>query len=79
MTVLASPAQIALSTVAAGWPIAAGMGFVIWSSLRRRREPEEAAAPARLASVIEALDAEEDMEARRIAQRRRASSALPQH
>src|SRR5205814_567107 len=44
MNLLASPAQIALSTVAVGWPVAAATGFVVWSNLRRRRQPDEEAA-----------------------------------
>ena len=80
MTELASPAQIALTTVAVGWPLAACVALLVWSGLRRGRPSEdESTARSRLASVIEALDADEDLDARLRARQRNRAAAMPQH
>lgn len=59
MPELSSPTQIALAAAAAGWPVAAGLGFAIWSTLKRRAGAGEQADLRnrdRLNSVIAALD-----------------------
>lgn len=58
MTSFASPLEIAAAAAAVGWPLAAGLGVVLWSRRRAsRRQQRLAAVDAELQTMFRSIEA----------------------